>query len=154
MDLEKTPMTDQPEPTQAPEEQPAAAAPAEPSRPMKFCSQCGGKIDEKAVVCPLCGCQVEQMAPVAAPSIMINNANSNVNTNTQTQTVSAAPLKKPRNKWVALLLCLFLGLFGAHKFYEGKIGLGVVYLFTGGLFFIGAVIDFVALLFKPNPYYV
>lgn len=57
-----------------------------------------------------------------------------------------------RNKWIALLLCLFLGLFGAHKFYEKKTGMGVLYLFTAGLFGIGAVIDFFALLFKPNPY--
>ena len=57
-------------------------------------------------------------------------------------------------KIIALLLCFFLGFFGAHKFYEGKIGMGIVYIFTGGLFFIGVVIDFIALLAKPNPYYV
>lgn len=27
----------------------------------KFCKHCGGKIAEKAVICPLCGCQVEQI---------------------------------------------------------------------------------------------
>ena len=37
-----------------------------------------------------------------------------------------------KNKWVAFLLCLFLGYLGIHKFYEGRILLGVVYLFTGG----------------------
>ena len=36
-----------------------------------------------------------------------------------------------KNKWVAFLLCLFLGYLGIHKFYEGRILLGVVYLFTG-----------------------
>ena len=60
----------------------------------------------------------------------------------------------PKNKWVALLLCFFLGLFGAHKFYEGEAGMGVLYLLTLGLFGIGVVIDFIALLAKPNPYYV
>ena len=40
------------------------------------------------------------------------------------------------------------------KFYEGKIGMGILYLFTCGLFGIGTLIDFIVLLFKPNPYYV
>ncbi len=59
-----------------------------------------------------------------------------------------------KNKWIALLLCFFFGILGIHKFYEGKILLGIVYIFTGGLFGIGVLIDFISLLFKPNPYYV
>ena len=60
----------------------------------------------------------------------------------------------PKSKWVALLLCFLLGIFGAHKFYEGKTGMGVLYLLTGGLLLVGVVIDIIALLAKPNPYYV
>lgn len=60
---------------------------------------------------------------------------------------------KPRSKWLAFLLCLFLGYFGVHKFYEGKIGWGLLYLFTGGLCCFGWIIDIIALLFKPDPYY-
>lgn len=59
-----------------------------------------------------------------------------------------------KNKWLAVLLCLFLGVFGVHKFYEGKFLLGVLYLLTGGLFGIGWFIDLIVLLFKPDPYYV
>ena len=57
-----------------------------------------------------------------------------------------------KNKWVALLLCFFLGFLGAHKFYEGKILFGLIYLFTGGLLGIGVIVDFIILLLKPNPY--
>lgn len=41
----------------------------------------------------------------------------------------------PRKSWsTALLLCYFLGTFGAHRFYTGKIGTGILQLFTfGGL---------------------
>lgn len=52
------------------------------------------------------------------------------------------------------VLCLLLGYFGAHKFYEGKVGMGVLYLFTLGLFGIGWFVDLIVLLTKPNPYYV
>lgn len=58
------------------------------------------------------------------------------------------------NKLVALLLCIFLGYFGIHKFYEGKVGMGILYLFTGGLFGIGWIVDIVLIAMKPDPYYV
>ena len=118
----------------------------------KFCKHCGGKIPEDAVLCTLCGRQVETIAQsTATPNITINNSNANVNTNTN---VNVARGGKACNKWVALLLCFFLGFFGAHKFYEGKTGMGIIYIFTGGLFCIGLVFDVIALLAKPNTYYV
>lgn len=137
-------------------ERAAVEQPAQAPRPTKFCSHCGKSIDAQAVICPLCGCQVEQMT-AATPNIVINNANTNTNTNTQVQKQTAAPvvvMGRPKNKWVAVLLCLFLGYLGGHKFYEGKIGMGILYCFTCGLFFIGIIADLIALLLKPNPYYV
>ena len=116
----------------------------------KFCKECGQKIAKKAVICPHCGCQIEQTQAAAAPSIVINNSNQNQNVNNM-----AAPFgARPRNKWVALLLCWFLGFVGAHKFYEGKAGRGLLYIFTFGLLGIGVFVDFINLLCKPNPYYV
>lgn len=118
----------------------------------KFCKHCGAKIPMAAVVCTHCGCQVEEIKQTEQPSIVINNANTNTNTNTN---VNAAMLGvRTKNKWVAFFLCLFLGYFGAHKFYEGKVGMGILYLFTAGLFGIGWFIDCIVLLCKPNPYYV
>ena len=58
-----------------------------------------------------------------------------------------------KSKWVSFFLCLFLGVIGAHKFYEGRVLLGILYLLTAGLFGVGVVIDLIVLLFKPNPYY-
>ncbi|MBP3347136.1 MAG: TM2 domain-containing protein [Clostridia bacterium] len=58
-----------------------------------------------------------------------------------------------KNKWVAFLLCLFFGVIGAHRFYEGRILLGILYVLTGGLFGIGVIIDLIRLFFKPNPYF-
>lgn len=119
----------------------------------KFCKHCGGKIPEAAVVCTLCGCQVEEVKHTEQPSVVINNTNTNTNANVNANVAGALGVRT-RNKWVAFALCVFLGCFGAHKFYEGKVGTGILYLFTVGLFGIGWLIDCINLLFKPNPYFV
>ncbi|MBQ7338637.1 MAG: TM2 domain-containing protein [Clostridia bacterium] len=122
----------------------------------KFCKFCGQKIAKDAVLCTHCGRQVEEIKQEATstPNIVINNSNLNTNTNTNVNANVNGRSGRAKNKWVALLLCFFLGFFGAHKFYEGKVGMGILYIFTGGLFSIGVIIDFIAILCKPNPYYV
>lgn len=45
-------------------------------------------------------------------------------------------------------ICLFGGWFGLHKFIEGKIGMGLLYLFTGGLVGIGWILDCIKYLIK------
>lgn len=49
------------------------------------------------------------------------------------------------NKKVDFILCLLLGYLGIHKFYEKKILIGILYLCTGGLFFIGWIYDCIKL---------
>lgn len=63
-----------------------------------FCTNCGKEIDDKAVVCIGCGVAVKKD-------------------------------QAGEKSWLAtLLLCLFLGMFGAHRFYTGHIGSGVLQL--------------------------
>lgn len=50
-----------------------------------------------------------------------------------------------KSKFTALLLCLFLGGFGMHRFYVGKTGTGLVYLFTLGLCGFGVLVDFIVI---------
>ena len=128
----------------------ATSAP-ETSVKTKFCKHCGGKIPEAAVICTLCGCQVEETRHTEQPNIVINNSNTNTNANVN---YAGGYLGRPKNKWVAFILCVLFGYFGVHKFYEGKAGLGILYLFTFGLFGIGWFVDCIILLFKPNPYFV
>lgn len=42
---------------------------------------------------------------------------------------------------VAWALLTFLGVFGVHRFYMGKIVTGIIYLLTGGLFVVGYLFD-------------
>jgi len=48
----------------------------------------------------------------------------------------------PINYSVAWILLTFLGVFGIHRFYMGKWGTGLIYLFTLGLFGIGWLYDY------------
>ncbi len=51
------------------------------------------------------------------------------------------------NKWLAtLLLCIFLGEFGVHRFYNGKIGTGILQLITLGGCGIWALIDLIMII--------
>jgi TM2 domain-containing membrane protein YozV len=46
-----------------------------------------------------------------------------------------------KSKGVAYLLWFFLGVVGAHKFYLGKVGMGVIYALTLGFLGVGLLID-------------
>lgn len=109
-----------------------------------FCSNCGKEISDKAVVCPNCGAPTElyrKNETTQQPTINIVNNNS-----ANATAVAGGVRYVPKSKWVAFFLCLFLGWCGAHRFYVGKAGTGILYLFTGGLFGIGLVIDFIMIL--------
>ena len=52
----------------------------------------------------------------------------------------------PKSRTVAALLCFFFGYLGIHRFYEGKIGTGILWLLTAGFLGIGELIDFILIL--------
>lgn len=52
------------------------------------------------------------------------------------------PYQMPKkNAWAVFWLDMFFGFLGVHRFYLGHIGLGLIYLFTCGLFMVGAIVD-------------
>jgi TM2 domain-containing membrane protein YozV len=51
-----------------------------------------------------------------------------------------------KSRLVALLLCIFLGYLGIHRFYVGKTGTGIIWLITGGCFGIGYLVDLIMII--------
>ena len=46
------------------------------------------------------------------------------------------------NYTLTWILLTFLGIFGIHRFYMGKWGTGLLYLFTCGFFLLGIIYDY------------
>ena len=57
----------------------------------------------------------------------------------------------PINYSLAWIFLTFLGIFGVHRFYMGKIFTGLLYLFTGGLFLLGWLYDLYTLNEQITP---
>lgn len=119
----------------------------------KFCKFCGEKIPMDSVVCTKCGRQVENQTD---KGVTINNVANASSASTAQVTPAPVVVKTPKkiDKIIAIVLCICLGWCGGHKFYEGKIGMGILYLLTLGLFGIGWIVDIIIIATKPNPYYV
>lgn len=77
-----------------------------------FCPNCGKEVSDQAATCPNCG------HPLAAQP----------NAGTATGTVK---IVSPKSRLAVVLLCFFLGVIGIHRFYVGKTGTGVLFIFFG-----------------------
>ena len=86
---------------------------------MKYCTNCGMELLDEAIVCVKCG---------ISTSMLPENASE-------------------RDWLTALLLAIFIGGLGIHRFYVGKIGTGIimVLLCWTGISSIWAIIDIIFL---------
>jgi len=51
-----------------------------------------------------------------------------------------------KSRLLTLLLAIFFGYLGIHRFYVGKVGTGLIYLFTGGIFLFGWWLDVILII--------
>lgn len=57
------------------------------------------------------------------------------------------PGEAPKKDWLAtLLLCIFFGGLGVHRYYVGKVGTGIIWTLTGGCFGIGYIVDLIKII--------
>ena len=70
---------------------------------MIFCTECGKKMSSQAITCPHCGCPNKTLGK------SINGL-----------------YKGKKSIVVYLLLCWFLGIIGAHRYYAGKYGTAIL----------------------------
>ena len=97
----------------------------------KYCYECGRNINAKAEICPLCGVRQPEIRYSDSGTVRANN-----------------------NQWlITFLLCWLFGVFGVHRFYNGKIGTGILMLITIGGLGIWWMVDFIIIIvgrFKDN----
>ena len=118
------------------------------SQETKYCKFCGQVIDADCVICPKCGKQVEEIKYSRPDNIIINNNNNASSSASSSAMFGNASNVSPKSWLVTLLLCLFLGTIGIHRFYVGKIGTGIlmILLLITGISAIWAVIDLILII--------
>jgi hypothetical protein len=90
-----------------------------------YCQRCGSAMEREDRFCRKCGWD-STAAGAPAPAAPANVSD--------------------KRRLAAAILCFLLGVFGVHRFYVGKIGTGLLWLFTLGFLGLGMLADFILIL--------
>jgi TM2 domain-containing membrane protein YozV len=86
-----------------------------------YCPNCGKKVSDQATSCPDCGHPLRHLRPGYEEGKEVS----------------------PKSRLVAILLAVFIGSLGIHRFYVGKVGTGIAMIFTLGGLGIWTLIDII-----------
>lgn len=116
------------------------------------CPICGAPLADSR--CSYCGYVVKEMS-LKSENINFGSVQNNigqckrdniiVNPMLNNNRIMPMPGISRKSKMTALLLCIFLGGIGAHRFYVGKGGTGILYLLTFGFWGVGWIIDIISI---------
>lgn len=111
------------------------------------CPVCGAPLDEGK--CSYCGyadkAQVQENKNInqLAEPAETEREQPAISSDSSLNHMGITPGISKKSKTTALLLCIFLGGFGVHRFYVGKVGTGILYLITAGFCGIGWIVDII-----------
>ena len=113
-----------------------------------YCANCGSKTLENTRYCEYCGTEqsVNNKDPTARTSHHTSTIDVNITNPPPGPTYVSHSNISPKSKLVLILLWFIFGVMGVHYFYAGRIGMGLLWLVTGGFFGIGWIIDILVIL--------
>ncbi len=102
----------------------------------KKCPRCGEKSLKNAVKCSYCGLIFERLkwATNRAGKKMLRAGKKN-------RVVYTSILPNDLKRYKILLMCIFLGLWGGHLFYVGRLKKGIVMLVFGIIFIVAGILS-------------
>lgn len=110
-----------------------------------YCRNCGNEVSDKAIICVACGTH-----PLAGNRICPNCRAATPESATYCTKCGVALTERSNESefdWLTtLLLCVFLGTFGIHRFYTKSTGIGLIQLFTLGGCGIWVLIDLIMIV--------
>ena len=118
-----------------------------------YCSVCGAVASNPQITGyqmdangnPLCWACFDKANPQPA-SAAASGSSSGGARKGAVGSAAAAVATWSRARQITLALCIFLGIFGAHRFYVGKPKLAVLYIFTAGLAGWGWLVDLIMII--------
>lgn len=105
----------------------------------KNCSNCGAQIPSDAVMCPVCGVNLQSTTGNQGQQNTVLPINQN-------QTNQEFSEKDKSTTTILAILPFVTPFHGIHRFYTGHIGIGVIQFITLGGCWIWTIIDLIQIL--------